>query len=310
MEKNPKKVLTVEEQLRKFKKRFYILLAGTLVFVALTGIYLYSNYDYLAFKHFFTSFYIYTDSLDSVFKKEIKKDVKGNYYAYLDDLAISLITKRIREENNDRYTYLFTPESLNKYIQSEKQEAQQTEVKALDDKTNYLKLTNFSTYTQKFMEENNSKLKSRKNLIIDLRDDPGGDIDVMVNIAGMFIPRKSIVATDRMRFFHIVYKSKSRYLLKYDKIMILQNKNTASASENLIAALRDNLDNVTLIGEKTFGKGIGQYTLPLKRGFAVKATILQWYTPNGVNIQGNGIDPDIEYTDKNILEYAQDLLSK
>jgi Periplasmic protease len=310
MEKNPKKVLTVEEQLRKFKKRFYILLAGTLVFVALTGIYLYSNYDYLAFKHFFTSFYIYTDSLDSVFKKEIKKDVKGNYYAYLDDLAISLITKRIREENNDRYTYLFTPESLNKYIQSEKQEAQQTEVKALDDKTNYLKLTNFSTYTQKFMEENNSKLKSRKNLIIDLRDDPGGDIDVMVNIAGMFIPRKSIVATDRMRFFHIVYKSKSHYLLKYDKIMILQNKNTASASENLIAALRDNLDNVTLIGEKTFGKGIGQYTLPLKRGFAVKATILQWYTPNGVNIQGNGIDPDIEYTDKNILEYAQDLLSK
>lgn len=310
MKDKTKKILTIEEQLKKYKKRFRILLAAFLLFVTLTGVYIYSNYDYLAFKHFITGFYIYTESLDKVFKKDLNKDVKGNYYAWLDDLAISLVTKRIREENNDRYTYLYTPENLQKYFQSEKQEAQLSEIKTLDDKTNYLKLTNFSKYTQKFMENNLNKLKSRKNLIIDLRDDPGGDIDVMVNIAGMFLPRKSIVATDRLRFFHIVYKAKSRYLLSYDKIVILQNNNTASASENLIAALRDNLDNVILVGGKTFGKGIGQYTLPLKRGFAVKATILQWYTPNGVNIQGNGIEPDIAYSGDDILTYAQELISQ
>lgn len=304
MDKKPKKILTIEEQLKKAKKRFYILLSVFLAFIALTGVYIFLNYDYLAFKHFFSSFYIYTDSLDEVFEKELKQDVKGDYYAYLDDLAITLVTKRIREENNDRYTYLYTPESLKKSLINEKREAQQSEIKILDDKTVYLKLTNFSTYTLDFMEKGLDKLKSRRNLIIDLRDDPGGDIDVMVDISGMFLPRKSVVATDKLKLFKIVYKAKSSHSLTYDKIVILQNKNSASASENMIAALNDNLDNVTLVGEKTFGKGIGQYTLPLKRGFAVKATILQWFTPNDINIQGNGIEPEIEYSGEDIIEYA------
>ena len=77
----------------------------------------------------------------------------------------------------------------------------------------------------------------------------------------------------------------------------------------MIAALKDNLPNVTLIGEKTFGKGIGQYTLPLKRGFAVKATILQWFTPKGLNIQGNGIEPDIVHTEGDMLEAALDIIN-
>jgi C-terminal processing protease CtpA/Prc len=61
---------------------------------------------------------------------------------------------------------------------------------------------------------------------------------------------------------------------------------------------------VELIGSETFGKGIGQFTLPLRRGYAVKATILQWFTPAGINIQGDGIDPDIEYTGEDIIEFA------
>jgi C-terminal processing protease CtpA/Prc len=251
----------------------------------LTGFYIYLNYDYLAFKHFISGNYIYTGTLDDVYKKELGIDVKGKYYKYFDDLVISTLTKRIREENNDRYTYLFTPESLKRYNQNEKTEASKTEIKILNDETIYLKLTNFSTYTQKFMEDNLSKLKSRKNLIIDLMDDPGGDIDVMVNISSMFLPKKTVIATDKMRIMNIVYRSKKDKPLSYDKIIILQNKNTASASENLIASLKDNLPNVTLIGEKTFGKGIGQYTLPLKSGFAVKATILLWFTPKNINIQ-------------------------
>lgn len=307
--KREKKQLTIDEKYKKLKRRFRIILGIMIIFISMTGVYIYLNYDYLAFKHFFTSFYIYTDSLDEVFKKELKTDVKGNYYGYIDDLAITLVTKRIREENKDRYTYLYTPESYKKSMQNEKSEAQFSEIKTINDKTNYLKLTNFSKYTQKFMEDNAKKLQSRKNLIIDLRDNPGGDIDVMVNISGMFLVRKTMIATDKMRMFNIKYSAKSRYSLIYDKIIILQNKNTASASENMIAALRDNLDNVVLIGEKTFGKGIGQYTLPLKRGFAVKATILRWMTPNGVNIQGNGIDPDIVYTSEDILYNALGIIN-
>jgi C-terminal processing protease CtpA/Prc len=128
----------------------------------------------------------------------------------------------------------------------------------------------------------------------------------MVNISSLFLPKKSVVATDRYRWFEHVFRSNKDQPLKYDKIIILQGKDTASASENLIAALDDNLDNVELIGLKTFGKGIGQFTMPLRRGYAVKATILEWMTPSGLNIQGNGIDPDIEYTGDDIIQFALD----
>lgn len=305
-----KRILTVEEKLKKMKKRFYIVLSLLVFFIALTGTYIYLNYDYLAFKHFMTGFYIYTGALDDTFKKELNTDAKGRYYRYFDDMVISVVTKRIREENNDRYTYLYTPESLKNRLKSEKQEAERTELKVLDDSTLYLKLTNFTTYTRKFMEDNLKKLKSRPDIIIDLRDDPGGDIDVMKDISGLFLPRKTVIATDKLRFLNIVYKSKKAQPLDYRKIMILQNENTASAAENMIAALRDNLENVTLIGGRTYGKGIGQYTLPLRGGYAVKATILEWYTPKGMNIQGKGIEPDISYAGDDIISFARQKLAE
>jgi C-terminal processing protease CtpA/Prc len=304
-----KRTFTIEEQLKRLKKRFFIVLFILIVVTMLTGVYIYMSYDYLAFKHFITGNYIYTGALDDIFKKEIKTDVKGKYFSYFDDLVISVVTKRIREENNDRYTYLYTPESLKSYLKDEKQEASLSEIKILDENTVYLRLSNFSTFTRDFMDDNVNKLKSRPNIIMDLLDNRGGDIDSMVDMAGMFLPKKSIIATDKMRLLNIIYKNKKDKPLNYKKIIILQNKNTASASENMIAALKDNLDNVVLIGEETYGKGIGQFTLPLKRGFAVKATILEWFTPKGINIQGNGIDPDIAYSGKDIILYALDKLA-
>lgn len=299
-----KKVWTAEELLKRYKKRYHAALGVLAAFIALAAFYLYLNYDYLAFKHFITSSYIYTDTLDDVLEKELGTDLKGKYFANFDNMVISVVTKRIREEKGDRYTYLYTPSSLVQYHQEEKKEAAASEIKVLDDKTLYLRLTNFSSYTLKFMKENTDLLKSRSNIIIDLQDNRGGDISVMVDISGMFLPKKSIVATDRFRWWEHVYRSDKDQPLKYDKIIILQNENTASASENLIAALNDNLNHVELIGSKTFGKGIGQFTLSLRRGYAVKATILQWFTPKGVNIQGNGIDPEIQYTGDDIVQFA------
>ena len=299
-----KQELTTDALLKRYKKRYHAALGVLAAFIALAAFYLYLNYDYLAFKHFITSSYIYTDTMDEVFQKELGTDVKGKYFNNFDDMVIAVVTKRIREEKGDRYTYLYTPFNLIKYHQEEKQEAAASEIKVLDDKTLYLRLTNFSSYTLKFMQDNIDKLKSRQNIIIDLQDNRGGDIDVMIDISSMFLPKKVVVATDQFRWWKFVYRSNKNQPLKYDKIIMLQNKNTASSSENLIAALNDNLDNVELIGSKTFGKGIGQYTLPLKRGYAVKATILKWFTPKGINIQENGIDPEIEYTGDDILQFA------
>jgi len=310
MKRTDKRKLTVEEQLRKLKKRFYIVFGILIAIILLLGFYIFHNYDYLAFKHFITRFYIYTDTLDELYRKELKRDVKGRYSSYFDDMVISIVTRRIREENNDRYTYLYTPEHYKEYQEEEKVEALQSEIKVLNAKTVYLHITNFSKYTEKFVKDNIEQLKKYPELIIDLRDNYGGDIDAMVRISDLFLPKGSTIATDKMRIFDWVYKAKKDKILSYDKIIILQNSNTASASENMVAALKDNLDNVTLIGGKTFGKGIGQYTLPLKRGFAVKATMLMWYTPKDVNIQGNGIEPDIAYAGEDAVEFAMKQLNQ
>ena len=300
---------SIEDQLKKFKKRFYLVLTLLFVFIAATGTYLYLNYDYLAFKHFITQNYIYTDALDDLFTKELQRDVKGKYYSYFDDLAISAVTRLIRETNNDRYTYLYIPEKYKESKQQEKVEALMSEVKVQNDKTVMLHITNFSSYTYNFVKSNIGQLKNYPYLIIDLRNNYGGDISVMLKISTMFLPKGSVMATDKMRIIDWTYKSRKEKVLDFKKIIILQNKNTASSSENMIAALRDNLDNVLLIGETTYGKGIGQFTLPLKRGFAVKATTLKWYTPGGLNIQGKGIKPDIPYVGNNIVQFALDNLA-
>ncbi|HHV98250.1 MAG TPA: hypothetical protein GXX36_01550 [Clostridiaceae bacterium] len=299
-----KKNLSTENQLKKYKKRFVIAISLLAVVTAFLGVLIYLNYDYLAFKYFISQHYIYTDALDELYKQEIKRDVNGKYFSYFDNVVISTFTKRIREINNDKYTYLYTPESYKQYKQEEKEEALASEIKVLDDKTIYMRLTNFSKYTLDFVRDNAEQLKKYPYLVIDLRDNYGGDIDAMTKISGMFLPKNSIIAVDKMRLLDWTYKSKGNKTFDYKGIAILQNKNTASSSENLIAALHDNLDNVVLVGETTFGKGIGQFTLPLKRGFAVKATVLLWYTPAGTNIQGKGIDPDIPYSGNDIVEFS------
>jgi len=298
------KNLPIDKQLKRYKRRFRILLAVFVLFIAAVGFYAYLSYDYLVFKHFISHHYIYTDTLDQLYKDEIKRDVKGRYFSYFDDMVISVVTRQIRSINGDRYTYLYTPESYKQTQIEEKEEAAQSEIKVLNDSTIYMRITNFSKYTKKFVYDNVDQLKKYPYIIIDFRDNYGGDISAMADISDLFIPKGSIIATDKMRMFNWVYKAKKDKILDFEKIIILQNKNTASASENMIAALKDNLDNVTLIGETTFGKGIGQFTMPLRRGFAVKATTLLWYRPSGENIQGKGIKPDIDYTGNDFINYA------
>lgn len=310
MKKREKKQLTTEELLKKYKKRFRTVLGILAAFVVILALFLYFNYDYLAFKYFLTSSYIYTETLDEIYKTYLDTDTNGRYLNDFDNMVIAVTTERIRAQKGDRYTYLYTPKKLQDSLKYDKDEAALSEVNILNDSTIYLKLTNFTKHTEKFMEENIEKLGNRPNIIIDLRENRGGDISVMVNISSMFLPKKSVVATDRYRWMDQVFRSNRDQPLKYDKIIILQNNNTASASENMIAALNDNLDNVELIGSETFGKGIGQFTMPLRRGYAVKATILEWMTPSGINIQGDGIDPDIEYTGDDIIQFALDRIGQ
>lgn len=299
-----KSFLTTEDKLKKYQRKFRILLSIFILFVGTTGYYLYLSYDYLAFKHFISQNYIYTETLDKLYSNELKRDVKGKYFSFFDDVVISVLTKNISAIDGDRYTYLYIPEHYKKYKEEEEAEALQSKLKELDSQTVYLHITNFSIYSRKFLEDNVEEIKKYPNLVIDLRSNYGGDTFAMYSMTDIFLPKGSIISTDKMRFFSKTFRAKKTNLLSNKNIIILQDRNTASASENFISGLKDNLDNVLLIGNKTFGKGIGQFTLPLRRGFAVKATTMLWYTPNGLNIQGEGIEPDIYYDGNDIVAFA------
>ena len=139
------------------------------------------------------------------------------------------------------------------------------------------------------------KESSIKGLIIDLRDNPGGLLNVCKDIADSLIGEGTIVYTKDN-------KGKTEYL-KSDKeklglpIAVLTNEGSASASEILTGAIIDNKAGIS-VGTTTFGKGLVQSVRELKDGTGYKLTTAQYFTPNGEYINGKGIKPTIEEKDE------------
>jgi len=133
-----------------------------------------------------------------------------------------------------------------------------------------------------------------KKIILDLRNNPGGLLDSSVYLAGFFQENGKTVTAERFGDgTENLFKSSGDASLKNYPLVILVNKGSASASEILAGALRDNR-KVPLIGETTFGKGSVQEIHELAGGSSLKVTIAKWYTPSGASIDENGIKPDIE----------------
>ena len=184
--------------------------------------------------------------------------------------------------------------------------------KILEGNINYIKISSFEelTYEQfkEALEEGNKA--NAQGLIIDLRDNPGGLLDVTVDIVDELIPKGIIVSTKDK-------EGKVKELFSDDKyidipIVVLVNERSASASEVLSGALKD-YNRAILVGNRTFGKGIVQTIMPLTDGSAIKVTTSQYFTPSGICIQGEGIEPDYkvdlapELMIKAKLEYDEDL---
>lgn len=133
-----------------------------------------------------------------------------------------------------------------------------------------------------------------KKLIVDLRNNPGGFLNVSVDIASWFVPAGDVVARERYGDGNEdTYRSNGYGLLEHVPTVVLINEGSASASEILAGALRD-LRHVPLIGIKSYGKGSIQEVEELPKSSTLKVTIAKWLTPNGVEIDGKGLDPDIE----------------
>ncbi|PJE57664.1 MAG: S41 family peptidase [Candidatus Portnoybacteria bacterium CG10_big_fil_rev_8_21_14_0_10_38_18] len=160
----------------------------------------------------------------------------------------------------------------------------------------YIKIYQFaSNLPSKFEDVVSEILKNNASrIVIDLRNNPGGYLEVANEIASWFLPKGAVVVREEFRDGESnEYKSKGYKHLQNFPVTILVNGGSASASEILAGALRDQ-KGVKLIGEKTFGKGSVQTLEEFSDGSSLKITVAKWFTPNGTSIADEGLKPDIE----------------
>lgn len=136
--------------------------------------------------------------------------------------------------------------------------------------------------------------KNAKGLILDLRDDPGGFLEVAVDIAGWFLKPGTIVVSeaDKSGVIDTMKASGSGALSDFPSVVLI-NKGSASASEILAGALRDQR-KIKLVGETSFGKGVVQQIKNLRDGSEMKITIAHWIMPGGQILENGGLKPDYE----------------
>ncbi|MCR4955747.1 MAG: S41 family peptidase [Lachnospiraceae bacterium] len=163
----------------------------------------------------------------------------------------------------------------------------------LKDNVGYIQITEFDQVTTEQFNKAISDLKSQnmKSLIVDLRDNPGGMVTTVTDILDQLLPKGVLVYTKDKEGNKKEYKSDSRELGL--PMAVLVNENSASAAEIFAGAVKD-YGYGTLIGTKTYGKGIVQVLLPLSDGSAIKVTTARYFTPKGNYIHEKGIEPDIE----------------
>jgi carboxyl-terminal processing protease len=160
----------------------------------------------------------------------------------------------------------------------------------------YIKLYQFSEkagyiFQQKALEILNS---SAQSIILDLRNNPGGYLEVSQDIAGIFLSRGELVTIEDLGGDAVdqEYRANGSEQLKSYPMVVLIDGGSASASEILAGALRDNRQ-IKLIGQTSFGKGSVQSLEELSQG-SLKVTVAKWLTPNGTLIDGEGLKPDVE----------------
>ena len=163
----------------------------------------------------------------------------------------------------------------------------------LENNIGYLEITSFDEDTAANFKSKYEELKAQgiTSLIIDLRNNGGGLVEEALKIADYIVPKgKDLLVTVDKDGKEEVEKSKEGVLIDMP-IVVLVNENSASSSEILAGALKD-LDEATIVGTTTYGKGVIQQFLSLRNGAGLKVTVEEYYTPNRTKINGVGIEPD------------------
>lgn len=215
------------------------------------------------------------------------------------DMTTSEIAKLIKGSNTNSCSITVLRDNVEKTIEVSLDNVVLNSVtsKVINEgnkKIGYISLDIFAANTATQFEKELIKLEGNKidSLIIDVRDNTGGYLNVVTDIASLFLDKtKVIYQLDTKGVIEQIY-SKTNTSRKYP-IVVLMNGYSASASEILAGALKESY-GATLIGTHSFGKGTVQKAYQLESGATVKYTIQKWLTPNGNWINGTGIEPDIK----------------
>jgi len=170
------------------------------------------------------------------------------------------------------------------------------DVETVGDRITHLSLHSFNGNAENLF--NRAMVKELNNgsrgLILDLRNDPGGYLEVAVNLAGWFLPRGSLVVSEVDRVNPAQdFRAVGNAALVDFPVVVLINGGSASAAEILAGALRD-IGHVKLVGETSFGKGTVQELKGLRDGSSIKVTIAHWVLPSGKVLENGGLKPDVE----------------
>ena len=212
-------------------------------------------------------------------------------------LELSEIVSRIKGEEGTTVHLTLVREGESDYVEMDierrKVESPTVKYEVYDDQTGYIQITEFDDVTVDQFTEALAVCKGSgvKGLILDLRSNPGGNLSAVVEISRQILPEGMIVYTEDRNGKRTEYTCKGENKLEIPMVVLI-NGNSASASEILAGAIKD-YEIGTLVGTTSYGKGIVQRIIGLQDGSAVKLTVSSYFTPNGNNIHGTGIEPDV-----------------
>lgn len=228
----------------------------------------------------------------------------GDYILKIDDedttgLSVEEAVTKIRGEKGTDVKLTIFRDKEQKEITITREEISMASVEweIVDGNIGVITLSRFAEDTTKLMTQaaNEFKAAGVNGVVLDVRNNGGGYLSSAVDVAGLWVENSTIVEEreDSGKVVTESLKSDENAPLKGIPTVVLINGGSASASEIVAGALND-YDVVTLLGEKSFGKGSVQALEELNDGGVLKVTIARWYTPNGNNIDKDGITPDIE----------------
>lgn len=214
----------------------------------------------------------------------------------VEGMELSELVSKIKTDPEEQLTLEIERDGETLEVELTRREVQipTVEYEMLDNQIGYIRLVEFDEVTADQFKEALEDLETQnmEKLIIDVRNNPGGVLQVVCDMLDQLLPEGLIVYTEDKNGNRKEYTSDEEH--QFTKpLAVLANENSASASEIFAGAIQD-YGIGTIVGTTTFGKGIVQRTFYLSDGTGVKLTVAKYYTPKGHDIHKKGITPDVE----------------